>query len=165
MDFKDECFDLIICNHVLEHIEDDKSALNEIYRVLKYNGISFLQVPINLKREKTFEDPSIKSKIEREEFYGQYDHVREYGLDFKDRVEQAGFKVEMLNYSTKISKDLIIKYGLLKNDLIPMGKKLPSNYIPAIRLNGCNLIIYCCQYQYIYICNIVYYFSGFYWVH
>ena len=127
MDFKDEYFDLIICNHVLEHIEDDKSALNEIYRVLKYNGISFLQVPINLKRENTFEDPSIKSKIEREEFYGQYDHVREYGLDFKDRVEQAGFKVEMLNYSTKISKDLIIKYGLLKNDLIPIGKKLPSN--------------------------------------
>ena len=68
MDFKDESFDLIICNHVLEHIEDDKSALNEIYRVLKYNGISFLQVPINLKREKTFEDPSIKSKISKTEF-------------------------------------------------------------------------------------------------
>ena len=106
---------------------NNKSALNEIYRVLKYNGISFLQVPINLKREKTFEDPSIKSEAEREEYYGQYDHVREYGLDFKDRVEQAGFKVEMLNYSAKISKDLIVKYGLMKNDLIPIGKKLPSN--------------------------------------
>ena len=125
--FKDEYFDLIICNHVLEHIEDDKSALNEIYRILKYNGISILQVPINVKRENTFEDLSIKSKIQREKYFGQYDHVREYGLDFKDRVEQAGFKVEMINYSKKISQDLVIKYGLMKDDLIPIGKKLPSN--------------------------------------
>tara|TARA_B100000678_G_scaffold88812_1_gene73820 strand:+ start:5769 stop:6533 length:765 start_codon:yes stop_codon:yes gene_type:complete len=125
--FKDESFDLIICNHVLEHIKDDKSALNEIYRVLKYNGISILQVPINVRREKTFEDSTIKSKIQREKYFGQYDHVREYGLDFKDRVEQSGFKVQMINYSKKISKDLIIKYGLMKNDLIPIAKKLPSN--------------------------------------
>ena len=125
--FKDEYFDLIICNHVLEHIEDDKSALDEMYRILKYNGISILQVPINVKRENTFEDLSIKSKIQREKYFGQYDHVREYGLDFKDRVEQAGFEVEMINYSTKISQDLVIKYGLMKDDLIPIGKKLPSN--------------------------------------
>ena len=119
--FKDEYFDLIICNHVLEHIEDDKSALDEMYRILKYNGISILQVPINVKRENTFEDLSIKSKIQREKYFGQYDHVREYGLDFKDRVEQAGFKVEMINYSKKISEDLVIKYGLMKDDLIPIG--------------------------------------------
>ena len=125
--FKDESFDLIICNHVLEHIKDDKSALNEIYRVLKYNGTSILQVPINVRREKTFEDSTIKSKIQREKYFGQYDHVREYGLDFKDRVEQSGFKVQMINYSKNISKDLIIKYGLMKNDLIPIAKKLPSN--------------------------------------
>ena len=70
---------------------------------------------------------SIKSQIQREKYFGQYDHVREYGLDFKDRVEQSGFKVEMLNYSTKISKDLIIKYGLIQDDIIPIGKKLPGN--------------------------------------
>ena len=125
--FKDESFDLIICNHVLEHIEDDKSALNEIYRILKYNGISILQVPINVKRKNTFEDSSIKSKNQREKYFGQYDHVREYGLDFKDRVEEVGFEVEMINYSTKISQDLAIKYGLMKDDLIPIGKKFPSN--------------------------------------
>ena len=125
--FKDESFDLIICNHVLEHIEDDKSALNEIYRILKYNGKSILQVPINVKRKNTFEDSSIKSKNQREKYFGQYDHVREYGLDFKDRIEEAGFEVEMINYSTKISQDLVIKYGLMKDDLIPIGKKLPSN--------------------------------------
>ena len=98
-----------------------------MYRILKYNGISILQVPINVKRENTFEDLSIKSKIQREKYFGQYDHVREYGLDFKDRVEQAGFKVEMINYSKKISQDLVTKYGLMKDDLIPIGKKLPSN--------------------------------------
>ena len=98
-----------------------------MYRILKYNGISILQVPINVKRENTFEDLSIKSKIQREKYFGQYDHVREYGLDFKDRVEQAGFKVEIINYSKKISQDLVIKYGLMKDDLIPIGKKLPSN--------------------------------------
>ena len=98
-----------------------------MYRILKYNGISILQVPINVKRENTFEDLSTKSKIQREKYFGQYDHVREYGLDFKDRVEQAGFKVEMINYSKKISEDLVIKYGLMKDDLIPIGKKLPSN--------------------------------------
>ena len=98
-----------------------------MYRILKYNGISILQVPINVKRENTFEDLSIKSKIQRQKYFGQYDHVREYGLDFKDRVEQAGFKVEMINYSKKISQDLVIKYGLMKDDLIPIGKKLPSN--------------------------------------
>ena len=125
--FKDESFDLIICNHVLEHIEDDKLALNEIYRILKYDGISILQVPLNVKRKSTFEDSSIKSEIQREKYFGQYDHVREYGLDFKYKVEQAGFKVEMINYSTKISEDLIVKYGLMKNDLIPIGKKLPGN--------------------------------------
>ena len=82
---------------------------------------------MNVKRKNTFEDSSIKSKNEREKYFGQYDHVREYGLDFKDRVEQAGFEVEMINYSTKISQDLVIKYGLMKDDLIPIGKKLPSN--------------------------------------
>ena len=98
-----------------------------LYRILKYNGISILQVPMNVKRKNTFEDSSIKSKNQREKYFGQYDHVREYGLDFKDRVEQAGFKVEMINYSKKISEDLVIKYGLMKDDLIPIGKKLPSN--------------------------------------
>ena len=69
----------------------------------------------------------IRDRIQREKYFGQYDHVREYGLDFKDRVEQAGFKVEIINYSKKISQDLVIKYGLMKDDLIPIGKKLPSN--------------------------------------
>lgn len=123
MKFRDESFDLVICNHVLEHIENDRKALKEIYRVLKKNGMSILQVPINLKRKKTFEDFKITSYAEREKHFGQYDHVREYGIDYKDRIEEIGFEVEMINYSDNLSEEMIIKYGLLKNDLIPIAKK------------------------------------------
>ena len=124
MKFKDESFDLVICNHVLEHIEDDKMALEEIYRVLNINGIAILQVPINVNREKTFEDSKITSQYDREKYFGQYDHVREYGIDYKERIEQVGFQVEMINYSDNFSEEMIIRYGLLKNDLIPIAKKI-----------------------------------------
>ena len=127
MKFKDESFDLVICNHVLEHIEDDKMALEEIYRVLNINGIAILQVPINVNREKTFEDSKITSQYDREKYFGQYDHVREYGIDYKERIEQVGFQVEMINYSDNFSEEMIIRYGLLKNDLIPIAKKSLSN--------------------------------------
>ena len=124
MKFKDESFDLVICNHVLEHIEDDKMALEEIYRVLNINGIAILQVPINVNREKTFEDSKITSQYDREKYFGQYDHVREYGIDYKELIEQVGFQVEMINYSDNFSEEMIIRYGLLKNDLIPIAKKI-----------------------------------------
>ena len=124
MKFKDESFDLVICNHVLEHIEDDKMALEEIYRVLNINGIAILQVPININRKKTFEDSKITSQYDREKYFGQYDHVREYGIDYKERIEQVGFQVEMINYSDNFSEEMIIRYGLLKNDLIPIAKKI-----------------------------------------
>lgn len=127
MDFIDNSFDLVICNHVLEHIEDDVQALKEIYRVLKNSGIAILQVPINVNRKKTFEDSNITSQFDREKYFGQYDHVREYGIDFKDRVEEVGFEVDMINYTDNFDEEFIIKYGLLKNDLIPIAKKSLSN--------------------------------------
>ena len=91
---------------------------------LKRGGISILQVPININRKKTFEDFNITSNQEREKYFGQYDHVREYGLDFKDRIEEVGFEAEMLNYAENFSKKIKIKYGLSDNDLIPIAKKI-----------------------------------------
>ena len=86
-------FDWVICNHVLEHIEDDQQAMGEIYRVLKPGGSAVLQVPISPALEKTFEDKTIQSPEQREQHFGQRDHVRIYGLDYVQRLEEAGFKV------------------------------------------------------------------------
>ncbi len=123
MNFENKSFDLIICNHVLEHIDDDIKALSEIFRVLKPGGVAILQVPINFNRNETFEDQSIISKKDRQKYFGQYDHVREYGLDFKERVEKAGFEVEMVYYTENFSEEIKLKYGLQINDVIPIARK------------------------------------------
>ena len=112
---------------VLNSNDDDIKALNEIYRVLKSGGVAILQVPINFKKDKTFEDQSITSKKDREKYFGQYDHLREYGLDFKDRVEKAGFDVEMVYYAENFSEEMKFKYGLQINDVIPVARKSSSN--------------------------------------
>jgi len=87
-------FDTIICNHVLEHIPDDLKAMKELYRILKSGGWAILQVPFSKILDKTFEDPSITSPIDRERIFGQKDHVRIYGKDYSDRLKQAGFIVK-----------------------------------------------------------------------
>lgn len=121
--FKENSFDFILCNHVLEHINDDKKAMKELYRVLNKNGTAILQVPINQKSSKTFEDSSIVDKKERIEKFGQYDHIRLYGLDYFKKLESFGFKVDPLKYSKKFTESEIIKYGLIKDEIIPVCKK------------------------------------------
>lgn len=96
LQFEGETFDWIICNHVLEHIEDDSKALSEIYRVLKPGGKAILQVPISFILEKTYENPKIITKEEREKHFGQFDHVRIYANDYVQRLEAAGFQVEVI---------------------------------------------------------------------
>ena len=121
--FKENSFDFILCNHVLEHINDDKKAMKELYRVLNKNGTAILQVPINQKSRKTFEDSSIVDKKERIEKFGQYDHIRLYGLDYFKKLESFGFKVDPLKYSKEFTESEIIKYGLIKDEIIPVCKK------------------------------------------
>jgi len=123
LNFKNNTFDLIICNHVLEHIIDDRTAMNEIYRVLKKDGIGILQVPIDKCLEKTYEDNTLVSKKQRAEHFGQYDHVRVYGRDYKNRLEDSGFTVNLIDYTNEIKDDEISKYGLIKGELIPIVKK------------------------------------------
>jgi len=91
--YTDARFDLVIANHVLEHVEDDWRALAEIRRVLRPGGFAILQVPVAQRLVVTREDPSIRSEEEREEAFGQWDHVRLYGLDYPQRLEKAGFEV------------------------------------------------------------------------
>jgi SAM-dependent methyltransferase len=103
IDFPDNYFQLIICNHVLEHVEDDAKAMSELYRTLSPEGIAILQVPLSKITQKTEENFTIVSPEERERKYGQHDHVRLYGLDYVDRLKKAGFKVEIKSISN--SKD------------------------------------------------------------
>lgn len=121
--FLDNSYDFILCNHVLEHIVDDNKAIRELYRVLKKNGIGIFQVPIDYNRDTTFEDFSVTNKKERNKLFGQYDHVRIYGLDFFDRLQKAGFSVERCEYTSKLSKEDITKFCLPKKEIIPICRK------------------------------------------
>ncbi|NOQ91730.1 MAG: methyltransferase domain-containing protein [Flavobacteriaceae bacterium] len=121
--FDDNSFDIILCNHVLEHIEDDTKAMRELYRVLKPSGMGIFQIPQDLSLEKTYEDFSITSEEERKRHFGQYDHVRIYGKDYFDRLRKVGFKVEEVDYSKTISSDLVDKYRLTKGEILPVCYK------------------------------------------
>jgi len=118
--FKEEEFDVILCNHVLEHISDDTKAMQELYRVLKKGGMAVLQIPQDLSREKTFEDNSITDRKERAKIFGQYDHVRIYGRDYFDKLRSIGFTVLEEDYTKKITPELVEKYRLAKGEIIPV---------------------------------------------
>lgn len=118
--FEDETFDVIICNHVLEHIVDDRKAMSELYRVMKHGGWGIFQVPMKNSLEKTYEDFSITDSKERQKHFGQYDHVRWYGMDYFDRLRSAGFQAEPDFYSQKFSEKDIRRYGLMKNEILPV---------------------------------------------
>ena len=118
--FEDNQFDVIFCNHVLEHIPDDKKAMIELYRVMKPGGWGIFQIPQDINRKETFEDDSITDKEERTRIFGQYDHVRVYGLDYFDRLREAGFRVEEVDYTKKIAPDLLERYALQKGEILPV---------------------------------------------
>jgi len=121
--FSDNEFDIIFCNHVLEHIPNDTKAMQELFRVLKVGGMGIFQIPQDLSRETTFEDNSITDIKERAKIFGQYDHVRIYGLDYFDKLRSIGFKVEEVEYTAKLSEEDITKYCLAKGEIIPVVKK------------------------------------------
>jgi len=121
--FKDNEFDMILCNHVLEHIPDDTKAMQELHRILKIGGYGIFQIPQDLSREKTFEDDTITDKKERAKIFGQYDHVRIYGRDYFDKLRSIGFKVEEVDYTATLSNEDITKYCLSKGEVIPVVYK------------------------------------------
>ena len=121
--FKDNSFDFIICNHVLEHIPDDTKAMQELYRVLAPSGTAIVQVPYDAKREITFEDNTITDQSERTRIFGQYDHLRVYGMDYFKKLSSIGFDVNALDYTSSISSDDIERYRLCKGELLPVCKK------------------------------------------
>lgn len=124
--FKDNQYDFILCNHVLEHIPDDNKAMQELYRVLKPGGTAILQIPQDLSRATTFEDDSITDEKERAKIFGQYDHVRIYGRDYFDKLRSIGFKVIEENYTKSLTNEEIDKFRINKEEIIPVCIK-PKN--------------------------------------
>jgi len=92
-----EQYNFIICNHVLEHITDDKTAIANIFKILKKDGTAIISVPILDDDAPTYEDYSIIAPKERKRHFGQWDHVRYYGTDIENRFIAAGFKVKTVN--------------------------------------------------------------------
>ena len=121
--FENNSFDVVFCNHVLEHIEDDKKAMSELLRVLKPKGLGIFQIPQDLSLNETYEDFSITSKEERKKHFGQYDHVRIYGKDYFDKLRAIGFNVQEVDYSKSLNPELVTKYCLVKGEILPVCTK------------------------------------------
>jgi len=121
--FEDNFFDVILCNHVLEHIPNDRLAMEELYRVMKNNGWGIFQVPLDYSRAVTYEDFSITTPNARQKAFGQNDHVRWYGRDYTNRLMQVGFNVTSDNYVQRFSKEEAWKFGFETDELIYLCRK------------------------------------------
>jgi SAM-dependent methyltransferase len=122
--FKENHFDAILCNHVLEHVKDDIEVMKEFCRVLKPGGWAILQVPFfNPVLDQTFEDNSITDYRMREKIFGQDDHVRKYGKDYTQRIERSGLRAIEDQFSSHFSKEEAYHFGISDREVIYKGVK------------------------------------------
>ena len=122
--FEENKFDVVLCNHVLEHVRDDIKAMSEIKRVLKPGGWSIMQVPFfSPVPETTFEDNSITDPREREKAFGQDDHVRKFGRDYAQRIERSGLIAEANAYAASLTDEVCNKFGISKKEIVYRGIK------------------------------------------
>ena len=122
--FEDNTFDIAICNHVMEHVDDDIKAMSEIHRVLKPDGWAIIQIPFFYPlNETTYEDTTITDPKAREKAFGQGDHVRMYGKDYGIRLEQAGFKVTIDNFVKTLPVDEIRRMALPAEEMVYFCEK------------------------------------------
>lgn len=121
--YESNYFDAIICIHVLEHIPDDAKAIRELYRILKPGGWAVILVPIDKNRATTFEDWSITSPAERKKHFGQPDHVRQYGMDYRNRLEAGGFTVEIDSFASEFPPEECFRLGIDREEDIYFCRK------------------------------------------
>jgi SAM-dependent methyltransferase len=127
--FRDDTFDFILCSHVLEHVVDDRRAMRELNRVLKPTGCALVLVPVFPHLENTYEDVGITSFEERASAFAQGDHVRQPGLDYPNRLIEAGFVVDVVDYPALVGEEVSRHHGLLNHgmrDLIFVCSKITS---------------------------------------
>ncbi len=121
LQFPDESMDIVVCNHVLEHVPDDRRAMSEIRRVLKPGGWALLLVP-DLEGETvldaTDEDATVTSPEERLRRFGQADHVRRYGWDYLQRLELAGLDPEVVDPATVFPPEVVERSRLAKHGAV-----------------------------------------------
>ncbi len=120
---EDNYADVIICNHLLEHVDDDSQAMRELYRVMRSGGWGIMLSPVEYDRTTTFEDDSITDPKERTELFGQYDHRRIYGTDYAERLRQAGFHVEEINYYESLPESERTLYALTNEVIYRVEKR------------------------------------------
>jgi SAM-dependent methyltransferase len=110
--FEDESFDAVLCLHVLEHVEDDRRAMRELRRILRPGGWAIAMVPVQAGLATTREDPTADTPEKRLAAHGQADHLRLYGLDFPDRLRDAGFEVEVEDYVARLGEEERSRFAL-----------------------------------------------------
>ncbi len=126
--FQDEAFDLIICNHVLEHVFDDRLGMSELRRVLRTDRPALLQVPIARAIEETVEDPTATTEADRIRLFGQRDHVRLYAAgDYIERLEKAGFCVQLSNAMDCLGEYTVRRYALMPEEPVFCCRSTPRH--------------------------------------
>ncbi len=118
----DESVDIVICNHIMEHVADDRLAMHELWRILRRGGWGVVLSPVDESRAETFEDDSITDPAERTRIFGQYDHRRIYGRDYADRLSGAGFDVEVIDYAATFSPEERKRYALCDDRIYVVRK-------------------------------------------
>jgi SAM-dependent methyltransferase len=125
--FAADYFDYVLCNHVLEYVQDDKKAFSEVLRILRPGGTAIMQVPIALKLSATDEAEAKLDRAETIRRFGHSDNLRMYGTDYPEKLKQAGFLVESHNAHDEQWVESIEKQGLdLREDLILAKKPLAA---------------------------------------
>jgi predicted SAM-dependent methyltransferase len=114
----DNSFDVVFCNHVLEHVDDALQCMRELHRVLRPGGWGIMQVPQDFDRDITYEDTSITSPEDREKHFWQKDHVRLFGNDYPQWLEKAGFNVEVFDKESKYDSKMIERFRLQKKEIL-----------------------------------------------
>lgn len=115
----DASYDVVIANHVLEHIDDDHAAMRELFRLLKPGGIAVLSVPLNASRHETYENTAIHGTAERFAHFSAEDHIRYYGLDFTDRLASVGFATSVF----RLPPEDEVAYGLQRDEWLTVATK------------------------------------------